>query len=199
MKNGVVSLTEKKEKSELWEWIKAIGFTILFVSGMRYFIVAPINVEGASMMPTFENGDKVLINKIGPRIADYNRFDVIVFNVKEDTHYIKRIIGLPGDHIAYKDDVLYINGEKYDEPYLKAYKEALLDTGNLTYDFTLEDQLGEMTVPAGHFFVLGDNRRKSVDSRVLDVGFISEDVVLGTTGFVLWPFENIGYIRDQSN
>lgn len=103
-------------------------------------------------MPTFENGDKVIVNKVGPKISSYQRFDVIVFKANEEENYIKRIIGLPGDHIAYKDDVLYINGKAFEEPYLIKYKEALLDKGDFTYDFTLEDQLGEMIVPEGHFF-----------------------------------------------
>ncbi|MFJ7735366.1 signal peptidase I [Lysinibacillus sp. NPDC097287] len=192
-------MVQKKEKSELWEWIKLICIASIFVMGMRYFIFSPVMVDGASMMPTFEDGDKVIVNKIGPRLADYERFDVIVFEVAENKHYIKRIIGFPGDHIAYKDDVLYINGEAYKEPYLTSFKEALIDTGDFTYDFTLEEQLGEMTVPKGHFFVLGDNRRKSIDSRDPRVGFIAQETVLGTADFVVWPFQNLGGIRDTNS
>jgi len=185
-------VAQKQNQNELWAWIKAIGFAIIFTMGIRYFIFSPVVVEGASMMPTFENGDKVIINKVGPKISSYQRFDVIVFKANEEENYIKRIIGLPGDHIAYKDDVLYINGKAYEEPYLTKYKEALLDKGDFTYDFTLDEQLGEMTVPEGHFFVLGDNRRGSIDSRDQTVGFVAQDKILGTAGFVLWPFNRIG-------
>lgn len=184
---------QKQNQNELWAWIKAIGLAIIFTIGIRYFIFSPVAVEGASMMPTFEDGDKVIVNKVGPKISDYQRFDVIVFKAaSEEKNYIKRIIGLPGDHIAYKDDVLYINGKAYEEPYLTKYKEALLDKGDFTYDFTLDEQLGEMTVPEGHFFVLGDNRRGSIDSRDQTVGFVAQDKILGTAGFVLWPFNRIG-------
>lgn len=192
-------MEKKIEKNELWEWVKAIGIAAIFVMGMRYFIFSPVMVDGASMMPTFEDGDKVIVNKIGPTLADYERFDVVVFEVAANKHYIKRIIGVPGDHIAYKDDVLYINGEAYEEPYLAAYKEALVDPGDFTYDFTLEEELGEMTVPQGHFFVLGDNRRNSLDSRDMNVGFINQEKVLGTAGFVIWPFKNMGGIEDGNN
>ena len=185
-------MAQKQNQNELWAWIKAIGFAIIFTMGIRYFIFSPVVVEGASMMPTFENGDKVIINKVGPKISSYQRFDVIVFKANEEENYIKRIIGLPGDHIAYKDDVLYINGKVYEEPYLTKYKEALLDKGDFTYDFSLEEQLGEMIVPEGHFFVLGDNRRRSIDSRDQTVGFVSQNEILGTAGFVLWPFDRIG-------
>jgi len=185
-------VAQKQNQNELWAWIKAIGFAIIFTMGIRYFIFSPVVVEGASMMPTFENGDKVIINKVGPKISSYQRFDVIVFKANEEENYIKRIIGLPGDHIAYKDDVLYINGKAFEEPYLIKYKEALLDKGDFTYDFTLEDQLGEMIVPEGHFFVLGDNRRRSIDSRDQKVGFVAQHEILGTAGFVLWPFDRIG-------
>ena len=185
-------MIQKQNQNELWAWIKAIGSAIIFTIGIRYFIFSPVAVEGASMMPTFEDGDKVIVNKVGPKISDYQRFDVIVFKASEEKNYIKRIIGLPGDHIAYKDDVLYINGKAYEEPYLTKYKEALLDKGDFTYDFTLDEQLGEMTVPEGHFFVLGDNRRGSIDSRDQTVGFVAQDKILGTAGFVLWPFNRIG-------
>ena len=192
-----MNLIQKKEKNELWEWIKVIGIAAIFVMVMRFFIFSPVMVDGASMMPTFEDGDKVIVNKIGPRLADYKRFDVVVFEVAENKHYIKRIIGFPGDHIAYKDDVLYINGEVYEEPYLTSFKEALIDTGDFTYDFILEEKLGEMTVPQGHFFVLGDNRRKSIDSRDPQVGFIAQETILGTADFVIWPFQKLGGIKDK--
>ena len=189
-----MNLVQIKERNELWIWIKVVSLAAVFVIGMRYFIFSPVMVDGASMMPTFEDGDKVIVNKIGPILTDYKRFDVVVFEVTENKHYIKRIIGFPGDQITYKDDELYINGEVYEETYLTSFKEALVDTGDFTYDFTLEEQLGEMTVPEGHFFVLGDNRRKSIDSRDPRVGFIAQERILGTANFVIWPFEKLGSI-----
>lgn len=190
-----MTLKAVKEKNEFLEWVKVIGIALLFAVGIRMFILTPIVVDGASMMPTVEDGDKVIVNKIGPKLTEYNRFDVIVFEAKEDTNYIKRIIGIPGDHIAYKNDELFINGKKYEEPYLKEYKKALNDNGTLTEDFTLEEYLGESVVPDGYFFVLGDNRRKSIDSRDPNVGFVSKDKIIGTTNIVFFPLDKLKLIK----
>lgn len=179
----------------LWEWIKTISVAMVFMIGIRYFFFTPLVVDGASMMPTFENGDKVIVNKIGPKLTAYDRFDVIVFEARADINYIKRIIGLPGDHIAYENDALFINGTKYDEPYLEAYKKALIDSGTLTEDFTLEQYLGDTVVPEGYYFVLGDNRRKSTDSRDPNVGFVSADTIMGTANIIFWPLKNVVYIK----
>lgn len=147
------------------------------------------------MMPTYEDGDKVIVNKIGKKISEFDRFDVIVFKAPEGKNYIKRIIGIPGDHIEYKDDVLYINGETYDEPYLDAYKSQLKDFGNLTYDFTLEEVAGIHEVPEGYFFVLGDNRRRSLDSREQSVGLVSMDKILGEVNVRYYPFDKVGIVE----
>lgn len=191
----MLNVEKAKEKNELLEWVKAIGIAFLFAWGIRFFLFTPIVVDGASMMPTFEDGDRVVVNKIGPQLTEYERFDVIVFEAKENTNYIKRIIGIPGDRIAYDNDELIINGEKYEEPYLEEYKKALIDNGTLTGDFTLKEGLGELTVPAGHFFVLGDNRRNSTDSRDPRVGFVSEEKILGTAKIVFLPLDNLKIIK----
>ena len=188
-------MEKTKEKNELLGWLKAIGIAVLFAWGIRFFLFTPVVVDGASMMPTLEDGDKVIVNKIGPRLAEYNRFDVIVFEEKEDTNYIKRIIGVPGDRIAYENDKLFINGERYEEAYLEEYKKALIDNGTLTEDFTLEEYLDETTVPNGYFFVLGDNRRGSTDSRDPMVGFVPMEKVLGSAKIVIFPLNNLKMIK----
>ncbi|ATP40759.1 signal peptidase I [Solibacillus sp. R5-41] len=188
-------MKKAKEKIELLELAKAIGIAIAFAYGIRFFLFTPIVVDGASMMPTFENGDRVIVDKIGPKSMEYERFDVIVFEAKEDTNYIKRIIGIPGDRIVYENDELFINGERYKEPYLEEYKKALIDNDTLTGDFTLEGNLGELTVPDGYFFVLGDNRRNSTDSRDPSVGFVSKDKILGTAKIVFLPVDNLKIIK----
>lgn len=189
-------MKKAKVKKEGLEWIKAIGIAILFSYGLRFFIFTPIVVDGASMMPTFESGDKVVVDKIGPKLVKYDRFDIVVFEAKEHTNYIKRIIGIPGDQIAFENDTLFINGVKYEEPYLETYKNELGDKGSFTSDFTLEEKLGELTVPAGHFFVLGDNHRNSIDSRDPSVGFVEKDKLLGTAKLVISPLENLKIIHN---
>ncbi|WP_323646241.1 signal peptidase I [Lysinibacillus xylanilyticus] len=185
-----------KQKNELVEWIKAIAFALLVAFVIKQFLFTPVLVKGASMMPTLEDHDRVIINRIGPKFKSIDRFDVVVvenvlLNKNEEENIIKRIIGLPGDKIEYKDDQLYINGEKFSEPYLEQEKKELKDTGLLTYDFTIDQLLGETTVPEGHYFVLGDNRRVSNDSRNPVVGFIPKEKIMGTTSIVCWPLKHI--------
>ena len=185
----------KKEKSELIEWVKAITIAALFVIAIRTFLFTPISVEGASMMPTYEDGDRIIVNKIGKTINGFEHFDIVVFKATESENYIKRIIGLPGDHIEYKNDELYINGEKYEEPYLEQYKLQLKDKGDLTYDFTLEEITDLSHIPEGYYLVLGDNRRISNDSRNPGVGLIPANKILGKTNIRFYPLESIGLVK----
>ncbi|MFJ6208554.1 signal peptidase I [Lysinibacillus sp. NPDC092081] len=184
-----------KQKNEFVEWIKAIAFALLVAFLIKQFLFTPVLVNGASMEPALEDHDRVIVNRIGPKFKSIDRFDVVVINnviiQNEEKNIIKRIIGLPGDKIEYKDDQLYINGEKYSEPYLDQYKKELKDPGSLTYDFTLEQDLNETTVPEGYYFVLGDNRRVSNDSRNPEIGFIPKEKIMGTTSIICWPIEHI--------
>lgn len=188
-------MEKAREKNELLEWAKVIGIAVLFAFGARFFLFNPVVVEGASMMPTLEDGDKVVVSKIVPKLAGYDRFDVIVFEANEEENYIKRIIGMPGDHIKYENDKLIINGKSYEEAYLEDYKKALIDSGTLTEDFTLEEYLDETTVPDGHFFVLGDNRRISKDSRDPLIGFVPKEKVLGSVDVVYSPLSHFKMLK----
>ncbi|MBK3494410.1 signal peptidase I [Viridibacillus sp. YIM B01967] len=183
----------KKEKNELWEWTKALVIAFALAAIIRYFLFTPIVVDGQSMMPTLENGDRMIVNKIGYKIGDLHRFDIVVFHAPEKKDYIKRIIGLPGDHLEYKNDQLYINGKAIAEPYLQKYKDELNDEGTLTEDFTLSDIEQLDVIPDGHVFVMGDNRRFSKDSRL--IGIVSVDEIIGKTNIIFWPFDQIGTVK----
>lgn len=135
------------------------------------------------MMPTLNDGDWMIVNKMG----EPQRFDIVVFHAPEHKDYIKRVIGLPGDTVEYKNDKLYINGKYYKEPYLDKYKAQ--EPGPLTPDFTLKDITGKETVPKGEIFVLGDNRLYSKDSR--HIGTIKIDEVVGDTSLVFWPLNKM--------
>lgn len=176
------------KKSAIWEWTKAILIAVVLAVIIRQFMFAPIIVDGVSMAPTLQDRDRMIVNKMG----EPERFDIIVFQATEDKDYIKRVIGLPGDHIEYRNDTLYINGEAYEEPYLEKQKKQLTD-GPLTYDFTLEEVTGETTVPEGELFVLGDNRRFSKDSRT--IGTISMDQVIGEANILYWPLEDARIVK----
>jgi signal peptidase I len=180
------------KKSETWEWLKAVMIAVLLAGGIRYFIFAPIIVDGLSMMPTLHDHDRMIVNKLSYKIGTPKRFDIIVFHAVEGKDYIRRVIGLPGDHIEYKNDTLYVNGKAYKEPYLDKYKKQLID-GPLTEPFTLEEITGKKTVPKGYLFVMGDNRRFSKDSR--HIGFIPMEKVVGKANIVYWPLSDARIIK----
>lgn len=184
------SLVEKnKEKSEFWEWSKALIIAFAIALVIRFFLFTPIVVDGESMMPTLEDGYKMLVNRIG----EPKRFDIVVFHAPEGKDYIKRVIGLPGDHIEYKNDQLYINGEPIAEPYLDKYKSELTE-GTLTQDFSLQDIDPTLeVVPEGYLFVMGDNRRFSKDSR--HIGVVSKEKIIGKTSVVFWPLSEMKIVK----
>lgn len=185
-------MSEKKTKNETWEWIKALLIAFGLAAIIRVFLFTPIVVDGVSMMPTLSDGDRMIVNKIGYTVGKPDRFDIIVFHAPEQKDYIKRIIGLPGDEVKYENDMLYVNGELLEEPYLDEYKAEVVE-GTLTEDFTLDSKIDSQVVPEGYLFVMGDNRRMSKDSR--HIGVIAIDEVIGSTSFVFWPFKEIGFVK----
>ena len=175
-------------KREGLEWIKAFALGMIIFVFIRIFFFSNYVVEGESMLPTLEDGNKVVVNKLGYETEDLERFDVIVFHANKEEDFVKRVIGLPGDKVEYREDVLFINGKKVKEPFLQQYREQS-PVGYLTGDFTLTDLTGVERVPEGKLFVLGDNRLGSWDSR--QFGFISEDQVVGKVNLRYWPLEEV--------
>ncbi|MFX3674126.1 MAG: signal peptidase I [Paenisporosarcina sp.] len=182
----------KKEKNELWEWTKALLIAFGLAWLIRYLLFTPIVVEGESMMPTLENGERMIVNKIGYEIGKPDRFDIVVFHATEKKDYIKRVIGLPGDHVAYKDDQLFVNGDAIPEPYLDKYK-AEITSGTLTENFTLEEYTQMSVIPEGYVFVMGDNRLNSTDSRT--IGVVPMDEIIGSTSVIFWPLNEMSIIK----
>ncbi|WP_026906100.1 signal peptidase I [Paucisalibacillus globulus] len=180
----------KKGKSEWLDWIKAllIAFGLAFL--VRTFLFTPIIVDGPSMQPTLHNKDQMIVNKFIYRFDEPERFDVVVFHANDKKDFIKRIIALPGEHVAYKDNILYINGQPIEE---KFFTENQIDVH--TNDFTLEQINGNYTtVPEGHVFVLGDNRTNSTDSRLL--GPIPIEQIVGKASVIYWPFDRFEFIGE---
>lgn len=182
-----------KVKSELWEWSKALVIAFALAAFIRYVLFTPIVVDGESMMPTLQSGDRMVVNKVSYKVADIHHEDIVVFHAPEKKDYIKRVIGIAGDTIEYKNDVLYRNGKMIEEPYLKPYKSAIQDGGTLTEDFKLKDYTQREKVPKGYVFVMGDNRRNSKDSR--HIGLIPEEKILGKTNIVFWPLNQLGVVK----
>ncbi|PFN02935.1 signal peptidase I [Bacillus cereus] len=176
---------QESTKKEVYSWIKSIAFAVCIVFICREFIFTPVVVKGASMEPTFENKNRIVVSKT----STIERFDTIVFKAPDkDEQYIKRVIGIPGDSVEMKDDVLYINGNPYEEPYVK--RNNNIELSRVTSDFTLMELTGNKRVPNGYYFVLGDNRLKSKDSR--NFGFISTDSIVGEVKFQFYPLQEIG-------
>lgn len=178
---------KESTKKEIYSWVKSIAFAFIIAFICRQFLFTPTTVLGASMSPTFQDHDRVLVSKT----SEIQRFDVIVFDAPDidGEHYIKRVIGLPGDSIEMKDDVLFINGKALEEPYLIENKEDN-PFNKLTEDFSLQEKTGESIVPKDMLFVMGDNRLKSKDSRIF--GLVSYDAVIGEVKFRFLPLKEIG-------
>ena len=163
----------KKFIKEIYPYVIIIGIVIL----IRSFIITPVVVSGDSMYPNYKDNEVLLLSKLSD---DIERFDVVVIN--NDDKIIKRIIGLPGDTVEYKDNVLYINGEKVKEDYKHGE----------TYDFDVSEISKYEKIPKGYYLVLGDNREVSADSRVY--GLFSEDKIDGKVVVRIWPINRIGLI-----
>jgi len=137
------------------------------------------------MLPTFKDEDRVIVSKV----SSIDRFDMIVFNAPgAKEKYIKRVIGVSGDRIEMMEDVLYVNGKAYDEPYVKR-NDGNIIMNRTTENFTLKEITGKDEVPAGAFFVLGDHRLKSNDSRRF--GFIYEEAIVGEVKLRFFPLTEI--------
>ena len=175
--------------SIIWSWIWSFIVAFIIVGGVYFFLGRPFTVSGASMYPTLHNGDRMVLSKVG----DVHRFDVVILKAPdENVEYIKRVIGMPGDTVEMKSGVLYINGKKVDQPFINT--EALAKQTVFMNDFTLESLTGESKVPEGKYFVLGDNRGVSKDSRM--IGFIDRSAIEGKAVFTIWPFGRIGGQKD---
>ena len=180
-------MNNRKVSSELASWLKAILIAVIVVLVCRQFVFTPTTVKGKSMMPSLQDGNRVILSKI----THIDRFDEVVFHATDSPDkYVKRIIGLPGDKVEMKNDTLYINDKPYEEEYLDELKSSLDDAGLFTENFTLKELTGEEVVPEGEMFVLGDNRPNSKDSRVF--GFVPMERIVGEVKIRYWPIKDIG-------
>ncbi|WP_245922622.1 signal peptidase I [Alkalicoccus saliphilus] len=179
-----------KQRSIGWFLMKIAAVTAVVALIVREFVFANYIVYGQSMMPTIKDGERIIVNKIDYEWREPERFDLIIFHADEESDYIKRIIGLPGDDIYYENDALYVNGEEVEEDFLE---ETRNENGPeiFTDDFTLQDLTDELVVPEDHFFVMGDNRKNSIDSR--QIGFVPEEEIVGKANMAFWPPQSIRF------
>lgn len=172
---------------ELLGWI----IYILIIIGLTWLVVTFVGqrtgVSGSSMETTLSDGDQLIVDKISYRFRDPKRYDIVVFpyRYEENTYYIKRIIGMPGETIQIVDGYVYIDGEPLDEHY---GNEVMNKAGIAEEPLTLgEDE----------YFVLGDNRNNSQDSRAANVGTIHREDIIGRAWVRIWPFDEFGVIKHE--
>lgn len=167
---------------------------LLFVLGITYLVITYVGqrteVDGQSMEATLQNGDNLIVDKITYRFNDPERYDIIVFPFKyqDNTYYIKRIIGLPGETVQIDEDGnVYIDGKKLDEN----YGREIIKPENVGR--AIEPiKLGE-----DEYFVMGDNRNNSTDSRTEIVGNIKREDIIGRAWIRIWPFSKFGVLKHQ--
>jgi len=164
------------------EWLQAIGIAVVLSIFIRFFLFEVILVEGSSMLPTLNEGDRLIVSKAEYRIMEPRIGDIIIFRNQgtPNENYIKRVIGLAGDEIEIIDGVVYVDNVALDEPYILE---------------PFFDQFQDIVVPIGSVFVMGDNRNQSRDSRNPHVGFIEYDTIIGKARLRLWPIWDIKWFN----
>jgi len=174
-------LSKKKFKEEFIGWFKAFLIAVLIALFLRSFVFATSIVDGDSMFPALENGERVIFNKAVYIIGEPAREDIVIIQ-RPLKNYVKRIVGLPGETIEVKDHILYINEKAYQQSFLS--EDMQKRTGNF----------GPIEIPEESYFVLGDNRARSKDSRN-GLGFINKQEIIGRSEFIIYPFSEWSFTR----
>lgn len=179
-----MSESEETTKTSIFkDYILPVIIALGIVVVLRTFFVGMFYVPSESMVPTLEINDHVVVTKLSYKMHEPQRGDVVVFKYPpneeqglKEVDYVKRLIGLPGETLEIKDNTVFINGKPLKEPYLN------VDTNMPDY--------GPITVPEAQYFMMGDNRNNSSDSRVW--GYVPEEYLIGKAQFIYWPFAHIG-------
>lgn len=183
---------QTSKKNKVIHEVKWLGISFLIMSGIMTLAVLMTysfgRMSGYSMMPAVSNNNIVVVNKVAP----LQRFDLVYFKLPNNQEMsIRRVIGIPGDEIVYKEDSLFVNNEGKPERYLNSLKKKLV-SGLLTDDFSLEALTTQKKVPPNMYFVLGDNRQSASDSR--EYGFVKREDIRGKVESRLFPLDKVrGY------
>lgn len=175
---------KNKLKDRIIDWLKSLTLA-MFMGLVITLIIVPTVVSGESMYPTLKSKDYLIINKVAYKSKNPERGDIVVFNSNipnekgGNKNLVKRIIGLPNEHLIIKNGIVYINDKKIEEPYL----EELYTSGDI-----------DIIIPEDYFFTMGDNRSISRDSRDVEVGVINKEEIIGRVSVRLYPFDSIGKV-----
>ncbi len=172
---------KRSPQRNLVEWVVVVGGALLVAVVVKAFLLQAFYIPSPSMVPTLHVNDRVLVNKLSYKLHDVRRGDVIVFKspqVVAEKDLIKRVIGLPGDTVETRDGEIVVNDKVLDEPYLPS------DVGT--------GPMEKITVPPGHYWMMGDNRGNSSDSRVF--GAIPESSIIGRAFVKVWPITAFGFL-----
>jgi signal peptidase I len=177
----VIQPTEPR-KGVMHSWLRDLVISVVVSAFIIIFLYQPVRVEGTSMLPMLEDQDRLFINKVAYRVGEIHRGDVVVFLYPHDHEksYIKRVIALPGDTLRIDHGQVIVNGERVSESYVPKR-------------FADDRSQPEMTVPGHEYFVMGDHRSISSDSR--DFGPVDRDLIYGKAAFVYWPMDQAGVVR----
>jgi signal peptidase I len=181
--NEETSVEHKKApRAHLQLWVRDFIISVMASFFIITFLYQPVKVEGTSMQPELRDQDRLFVNKFAYDFEKISRGDVVVFYYPRDLQksYIKRVIALPGDTIRIDDGRVYVNGQSIDESYVpKRFQDVR--------------SMAAIVVPPGQYFVMGDHRSISSDSR--DFGPVSRKLIYGKAAFIYWPADNMGMIR----
>jgi signal peptidase I len=163
-------------------WLRDLVVSVAVSAFIIIFLYQPVRVEGTSMLPMLEDQDRLFINKIAYRVGDIHQGDVVVFQYPRDhtKSYIKRVIALPGDRVRISEGEVYVNGKRLPEPYVPSR-------------FADDRSQPEIVLPSREYFVMGDHRSISSDSR--DFGPVARNLIYGKAAFVYWPVDQAGVVR----
>ena len=177
----------KRAVAAFFDFLQGIVVVMAIMVMIYFFIMSPQEINGASMEPNFHNGEYILTNKIEYKIIEPKQGDVVIFKSprNKDIDYIKRIIGLPGDTVALRNNKIYVNDKPLEEGYLAP--DIYIFGGSYLREGS------EIVVPQGKYFVMGDNRPHSSDSR--EFGPIAKEDFIGKAILRYWPFGKTGLIK----
>jgi signal peptidase I len=176
---------QRRRRRVVVEWAIIVVAAVLVSFFMRTFAFQTFFIPSASMEPTLQIGDRIIVSKLSIDFGTINRGDIVVFKAppaencgEPVTDLVKRVIGLPGDHLRSVGDTIYVNGKKLDQTW--------------TYTKPFGQAIGQVTVSAGHYFMMGDNRADSCDSRMW--GTVPKNDIIGKAFLRIWPVSRLGFL-----